>query len=132
MSSRFPILALAPALALDRFLELPFHEFLRLHTDKRRHRLPTFEDEETGNAHDIEFSGNSHVLIHIHLGYFHFAFVLFGEFLHYREHRLAWSTPRRPEIDEHWGRALQNFGIKCSIGDIHDHIVEVFLKEFKH
>ena len=101
----------------EYFIQLFFDILFRTPADEGGDGLTAFEEDEGRNAHDVECAGNIDVFIHVDLHELHLARVFLVEFLKDRIHRLAWSAPRCPEIDEHGNGRFQDFFLKIGVGD---------------
>lgn len=76
--------------------------------------MSAFEDEEVGDAHDPELSGEFAVGIHIDFVNFRFAFHFGSNFFNGWSDCDAGSAPGGPEVDEDGDIGLQDFFFEVS------------------
>src|SRR4051812_19090189 len=74
---------------------------LALGADHALHRLTVLEDDERGDAHDVEPPGDVRVVVDVQLGDLELAGLLVGDLVEDRGDHLARTAPLGPEVDEH-------------------------------
>lgn len=85
-------------MALNDFLDLIFGH----RADDLIGYLAALEDQQSGDAADVEFSGGAHVFIHVELDDLELADVLARDFLDGGRKHVARTAPVGPEIDHNW------------------------------
>ena len=81
------------------FVDCLFHGVFRESADSHLRLSCNRDEEKRRNAPDTECSGQLLLFVCIDLIEVYFAFVLIRELIDHGAYHTAWSTPRRPKID---------------------------------
>jgi len=73
----------------------------RLHADETVDELAVFEEEHRGDARDLKARRDLPVLVDIEFGDAILPLRLGCKLIHHRSDDAAWTTPRRPTINQH-------------------------------
>src|SRR5215510_5230733 len=91
---------------------------LWLYTDQTIDELTISEDQQCGDARDLKARSQQRVLVNIHFNDSIAALRLRGQLIQNRCDHPAWTTPRRPAIDEHClPFCLYDLAVKCLVGN---------------
>src|SRR5579883_1649203 len=100
---------------------------LPLRTHDPGDRVPLLEEDEGGDAHDVEPAGDVEVVVDVELGDPQLAGLLGGDLLEHRGDHLAWPAPFGPEVHEHGDVRRLDMLVKGSVAQSGDPIAHVSL-----
>ena len=84
--------------------------------------LAALDDEQVGNAAHAVTSGSLRIVVNVDLRNLQAPVVLARKIVEDRRDRAAWPAPRRPEINQHRSRRLQNFLVEARVGNMNDFV----------
>ena len=105
-------------LGLDMFFDAVDERGIALHADNAVNFLAVLDEEHGGDAHDVEASGATGIVIDIQLGDDHLSIIFSGQVCDGGGQHVAGAAPFRPEVDDGQLVGLHDRLFEIGVGNV--------------